>query len=350
MKNIFLFLTFLTLFVSCKSQLSATKNPFQYVKIDTVLNDKISIRAILVDKDKLWYAADKNRVGYYDFKTLTHLQKTIFNVDNKLEFRSITQTEKNIFIINVGNPAYLYKINKKDLKPVIVYTETHEKVFYDSMNFWNNDEGIVIGDPIENCLSILITRDGGTSWKKIPCEKLPKTVDGEAAFAASNTNIIIKGNNTWIVSGGIKSRVFFSPDKGNSWQVFETPIVQGKQMTGIFTADFYNDKIGFVAGGNYEVLTQNFQNKAITIDGGKSWDLIAENQGFGYASCVQFVPNSDGKGIVTIGASGLNYSSDGGNSWKQFLKDETLFTIRFEDENTAFAAGKNKIIKIEFKK
>ena len=217
------------------------------------------------------------------------------------------------------------------------------------MNFWNYKEGILIGDPIENCLSILITRDGGASWQKTPCDKLPKTVEGEAAFAASNTNIIIKGNQTWVVSGGKKSRVFFSPDKGSSWQVFETPIVQGKEMTGIFTADFYSDQIGFVAGGNYENLNQNFQNKAITTDGGKTWNLIAENQGFGYASCVQYVPGSNGKQLVSIGASGLQYSSDGGISWKQLSKDDTLYTIRFLNATTAFAAGKNKIIRIVFK-
>jgi hypothetical protein len=41
-----------------------------------------------------------------------------------------------------------------------------------------------------------------------PSNKLPKVMDGEAAFAQSNTNILIKGNNTWFVSGGKKSRVF----------------------------------------------------------------------------------------------------------------------------------------------
>ncbi len=349
MKKAFLFLTFLTLFLSCKSQISEVSKSFQSVKMDTVLNEKISIRALLVDKDKIWFAADKNRLGYYDLKT-GFLYRSQINKDSlKLEFRSIAQTSKAIFIANVGNPAHIFSIDKVTLKQELVYTETHEKVFYDSMNFWNESEGILIGDPIENCLSILITRDGGTSWQKIPCDRLPKTVDGEAAFAASNTNIIIKGDKTWIVSGGKKSRVFFSPDKGKSWQVFETPIVQGKEMTGIFTADFYNDKIGFVAGGNYEVLNQNFQNKAITIDGGKTWNLIAENQGFGYASCVQFVPNSNGKEIVSVGASGLQYSSDGGNSWKQLSKDDTLYTIRFVNATTAFAAGKNKIIRIVFK-
>jgi hypothetical protein len=30
-------------------------------------------------------------------------------------------------------------------------------------------------------------------------------------------------------------------------------------------------------------------NKARTTDGGKTWKLVAENQGFGYASCVQYI-------------------------------------------------------------
>ena len=232
----------------------------------------------------------------------------------------------------------------------LVYEEHNEKVFYDSMQFWNDSEGIAIGDPIDNCLSIIITRDGGESWTKMPCDKLPKVVDGEAAFAASNTNIIIKENSTWIVSGGKKSRVFYSPDKGISWSVYETPIVQGEAMTGIFTADFYNDKIGFIAGGNYEKPNQNFQNKALTTDGGKTWKLVGENQGFGYASCVQFVPNSNGEQLVSVGASGLFYSKDKGTTWQQLSSDSSLYTIRFVDNMTAIAAGKDKIVKIVFNK
>lgn len=178
---------------------------------------------------------------------------------------------------------------------------------------------------------------------------MPQLADGEAAFAASNTNIVIKGNLTWLVSGGKKARVFYSSDKGVSWSVIETPIVQGKQMTGIFTADFYNSTVGFISGGNYEVLGQNFDNKAVTYNGGKTWNLVAQNQGFGYASCIQYIPNSHGKGLISVGASGIYYSNDGGISWKQWSTDSGLYTIRLLNDYTAIAAGKNKVIRLRFK-
>lgn len=348
MKKTAFLLVLSILLISCKpTQVSKTAF-FTSVKIDTLLKGKISIRPIAVSSDKVWYAADKNRVGFLSLVDANKMERTINKDSLKIEFRSIAQTSNSIFVLNVGNPALLYKFSKNLVMKKLVYEEHNEKVFYDSMQFWNDSEGIAIGDPIDNCLSIIITRDGGETWTKISCDKLPKMVDGEAAFAASNTNIIIKENNTWIVSGGKKSRVFYSPDKGISWNVYETPIVQGETMTGIFTADFYNDKIGFIAGGNYEKPNQNFQNKAFTKDGGKTWKLVGENQGFGYASCVQFVPNSNGEQLVSVGASGLFYSKDKGTTWQQLSSDSSLYTIRFVDNVTAIAAGKDKIIRINF--
>jgi photosystem II stability/assembly factor-like uncharacterized protein len=323
----------------------------QSVSVDTIFKEKINIRAISIFDDKLYFAGDKSRIGFVRIHKANNVVNEAVTRDTLVyEYRSIFANENGIFGLTIGNPAFLYKFSKNLMDRYLVYTENNKKVFYDSMNFWNDNEGIAIGDPTEDCLSIIITRDSGKTWKKVACKNLPKVAEGEAAFAASNTNICINGNNTWIVTGGKKARVFYSSDKGISWQVYETPIVQGQTMTGIFTADFYDDKIGVIAGGNYETQEQNFKNKAITLDGGKTWKLIADNSGFGYASCIQFVPRSKGKQLVAVGTSGLYYSSDSGNSWKQLFADKTLYTIRFLDENTAFAAGKDKIIQIELKK
>jgi hypothetical protein len=68
-----------------------------------------------------------------------------------------------------------------------------------------------------------------------PAIELPK-LSIEAAFAASNTNIIVKGDHTWLVSGGLKS-AYFTQIK-ERLGLLTTPIIQGKAMTGIFTADF----------------------------------------------------------------------------------------------------------------
>jgi photosystem II stability/assembly factor-like uncharacterized protein len=242
----------------------------------------------------------------------------------------------------------LYQVSKKTLKVKLVYKEINPKVFYDSMQFWNDKEGIAIGDPIEDTFSIIVTRDGGETWTKILSDKLPTNAKGEAAFAASNSNIVIKGNDTWLVSGGKKARVFHSSDKGRTWKVVDTPIVQGKTMTGIFTADFYDSKHGFVAGGDYELPEQKTDNKAFTKDGGKTWELTGQDQGFGYASCVQYVPGSNAKELVCVGASGIQYSQDGGANWKELSNDTKLFTIRFINKNTAIAAGYNKMVRIHF--
>jgi photosystem II stability/assembly factor-like uncharacterized protein len=345
MKKILLLLMVSLGLISCKSN----QIIYTSVKIDTLFTDKISIRPISISDDKVFYAADKNRVGVIDLNKNSRNEYVIEKDNLKLEFRSIAQTSSSIFIANVGNPAFIYKFSKDLQQKELVYEEHNEKVFYDSMQFWNDQEGIAIGDPIENCFCMLITRNGGATWTKVTCSNLPDLAEGEAAFAASNTNIVIKGGKTWIVSGGKKARVFFSSDKGKTWSVNNSPVIQGEAMTGIFTADFYNEKIGFIAGGNYEKPNQNFGNKALTTNGGKTWDLVSENQGFGYASCVQFVPDSKGKQLVSVGANGIYYSSDKGNSWKQFSSDSSLFTIRFINKSTAIAAGKDKMVRLDFK-
>lgn len=334
----------LLIFLSCASKKESITPQFESKIIS---EEKISCRAIIVDDDKVWLGMDKGRFGFYDMKKDALILKTIQNVANTTEFRSIAATKVAVFVLAVANPAMLIKIDKKTLQETIVYKEENEKVFYDSMQFIDDLNGFAMGDPTDNCLSFIKTNDGGTTWQKVSCATFPKVIEGEAAFATSNTNLIVKGKSIFMVSGGKKSRVFVSQDFGMSWNVYETPIVKGEEMTGIFTADFYNEKTGIIAGGNYLKQSQNWSNKAITTTGGKSWKLIAENEAFGYASCVQFVPNSNGKKIISMGGTGLFYSADFGKTWVKFSEDRNFYTFRFESEKVFYATGRNKLVRFE---
>lgn len=333
---------------SCSNSSSAPE--FTQVEVQSVLQDSISIRAIsAVNDTTVWFAANRGKIGVVE--GLTPKLATIYYQDSILSFRSIARTPEAVFVLSIANPAVLYKIGVKGTEADYieeVYTEVHPKVFYDSMAFWDQNEGIAMGDPTEGCLSVLITRNGGDSWEKLSCDVLPATADSEAAFAASNTNIAVFGDAAWLVSGGKRARVFRTLDRGQSWEVFETPIVEGEAMTGIYSIAFNDAKNGVIFGGNWEDKANNSGNKAITKDGGKTWNLISDKAGPGYRSCVAYLPNSKGQGIVAVGSPGVSYSRDGGDSWAE-LSEKGYYAINFVNDSTAFASGYGYIDKLIFK-
>lgn len=348
MVKYFTFLGIIFFVISCSKK--EKSNNFSSVGIEIIYSDSISCRAISVNDNELWFAGNDGKYGMIDLKSEEKVFKGRIQKDSIFpEFRSIAVTEEGVFLLSVANPALLYKLAKDRKRVELVYEERNDKVFFDSMQFLNSEFGIAMGDPVENCLNVITTNDGGKTWEKVQCENLPKAEEGEAAFAASNTNLIVKNKSIFMVSGGKKARCFVSNDKGRTWNVYDTPIVQGGTMTGIFTADFYDDKIGIIAGGNYEQQENNSKNKAITLDGGKIWKLVAEGKGFGYASCIQFIPNSDGNEIVCVGGTGIYYSNDRGKNWKLLNETKDLYTIRFLNDSIAYAAGRNKIVKLSFK-
>ncbi|MDX1542907.1 MAG: oxidoreductase [Christiangramia sp.] len=320
---------------------------FDSVETEVILeDDSLSVRAIEVIGENLAFAGNNGKYGLYN--SANNAWKTNVQKFDSIapEFRAVASTANDFFMLSVGNPALLYKTGDSG-KMELVYREENEKVFYDALAFWNDNEGIAMGDPTDECISIIITRNGGKSWTKLDCEKLPKAVEGEAAFAASNSNIAINGEKTWIITGGVKSRILYSPDKGKTWEVFDTPLLQGKPTTGGYSLDFYDENNGIIIGGDYTNPQGNSGNKAITKDGGRTWELVAEGKDPGYKSSVRYVPDSNAEQIVATGFTGIDYSKDGGKTWKK-LSEEGFYTLRFMNDTVAYAAGKNRIAKLVF--
>jgi len=171
------------------------------------------------------------------------------------------------------------------------FSNTNPKGFFDSMVFWDRTHGIVLGDAIADGtgqlkFEILVT-DDGQNWHAIAPAQMPPALEGEGAFAASNTCLAIvpkeaakstgtgenSDGNVWFATGGTAARVFHSGDRGRSWEVFNTPVTRGAASMGIFSIAFRDAQHGVIAGGDYKHPKDDGPDLAFTDDGGKTWTL-----------------------------------------------------------------------------
>ena len=346
MKKIILLICFAVISFSCKQEYIVRS--FESVNIQKFDIDSTSIRAIVaVNANELLFAGSRGDIGLTEDGGKTwNFEYLKYQDSIAPHFRSLAKTSSAVFALSIANPALLYKISSGTNK--IVYKEEHEKAFYDAMTFLDDKTGIAIGDPIGGCTSIIMTYDGGETWSKIDCSNLPEVKEGEASFAASNTNIAFYKNTIWVVTGGTRARILKSTDKGKTWDIFETPIIQGNGPQGIYSVDFYNENIGIIMGGDFSKPNENKANKAITNDGGKTWTLVADGDVPNYKSAVKYIPGTKGKEVIAVGKTGVSFSNDGGKTWKDISKDG-YYAIEFVDKNTAWLSGHQKIGKLILK-
>jgi photosystem II stability/assembly factor-like uncharacterized protein len=336
MRNLASLFAIFILLSSCGKKETFVPRNFNSVEIETIFYDSIlNIHAIdILNDGSLAFAANEGVFGLYNsYKDMW--QTSVQRYDSlSLEFRTVAHTATDFFMLSNDNPALLYKTGNQG-KMELAYEEHAFGVSYNAMLFWNDKEGIAVGNNMDGCLSIIITRNGGETWEKLTCSNLPKAEEGESIFTASNT-IKIVGNKVWI--GTAAGNIYSSEDKGFTWKVVKSP------MQAIYALDFYDELNGFAIGGANKV-THNLR----TTDGGKTWQMVGESLSPEPTSSTQFIPSTNGKELVIIGFKGINFSNDSGESWKQLSK-EPFNTIRFLNDSVAYVAGTSRISKVTFRK
>lgn len=331
-------------FSFCFSLITAAQNhdeaKYNVQLFDIHLNT--GIRALFAyDDETCWFAGNKGIYGFTEDGGLNWQIDTL-KIDTLLpEFRAIAMLDKKtVLLMCIASPAYILKTIDKGKTWKKVYTNTHEKIFLDAMKFSDKKTGIAVGDPIDSCFTILKTNDGGENWRTINCSQIPLAAKDEAFFASSNSNIDIIGNNVWIVSGGSASRILFSGDLGESWTVFNTPVISGVPMKGAYTLDFNTASEGIIAGGDYDNKSNSEANKAFTTDGGKTWKIASSVSGPGFISCIQYQPKSAGNTIVASCLPDVYLSNDGGITWTILMSKVSFYTFRFSPSGkTIWLAG-----------
>lgn len=265
----------------------------------------------------------------------------------KSDFRTLYAFDAQTAIIaNAGSPAHILRTADGGQSWKVVYTNNDSLAFFDGIDFWNNKEGIIYGDPINGRMLLLQTNDGGQSWQELPEQSRPQLSPGEASFAASGTGIrCYEDNKVIIATGGKVSRLLFSEDKGQSWTSISTPILQGKNSTGIFSLAFASDSTGIIVGGDYLLDTLKKDHVFYTADSGKSWPAPHASTG-GYRECVEFISDNI---AIAVGPGGADVTYDSGKNWTAI--DEKSFHVirKARTGNLIIAAGIKKISLVTIK-
>jgi photosystem II stability/assembly factor-like uncharacterized protein len=283
---------------------------------------------------------------------------------DSLDFRDIHAFGRETAVAMSSGPAEagkakIYRTEDSGETWSLVYQSTQTGAFLDGIDFWNKDEGICLGDPLNGRLFLLTTADGGKSWQELPFEDRPAAQPGEACFAASGTSILTVGKDKAFIGtgGGKMARVFRSGDLGRHWQVSETPMPAGP-TSGIFGLHFWSKKNGIAVGGDYKNIADTTRNVLLTDDGGVTWKFGTSTKPLGLKEGVALYHQhfstwngdtqirSDDVALVAVGPSGSSSSANQGKTW-QALGTEPFHAVSFAGNVGYAVGGKGLIGKIE---
>ncbi len=333
-----LFLKSFFLLVVCFATLPASAQTVKLLKSGS----KASLRGLsVVSDDVVWVSGSGGSVGRSVDGGETWTWTTVKGFE-KIDFRDIEAFDKNTAIImGIADPAYILKTTDGGQNWKVVFEDTTKGMFLDAMEFWNEQSGIVIGDPLGDKIFIARTFNGGETWRGIPTANIPTADKGEAFFASSGTNVRkLSKQEAVFVSGGLRARLFIRDKK------IDLPMIQGKESTGANSVAVKNKKCLIVVGGDFNAKDDTTKNCVITIDGGKTFTEPAIGP-HGYRSCVEYLGK---KSWITCGLNGVDYSTDEGQNWAWISKD-SFHAVRKAKKGKAvyFSGGGGRIGKLVMK-
>jgi hypothetical protein len=275
----------------------------QTVKVLTS-GTKTSLRGLSVVTDKIIWASGSNGTVAKSLDAGETWKWITVKGFEKTDFRDIEAfDDKKAVIMGIDSPAYILKTINGGETWKIVYKNNTKGMFLDAMDFKNNKNGIVVGDPINGKFFIARTNDAGNTWQEDAVNMLPVADSGEACFASSGSNIKMLNNLKYIlVSGGLSSHFFYNDIK------LALPILQGKESTGANSVAYKNLNTMIVVGGDFSSKDSTNKNCYISTNGGNSW-IKPQKSPSGYRSCIEFC---NGNIWITCGLNGADISTDNG--------------------------------------
>ncbi len=290
----------------------------------------------------IWVSGNNGKVGKSLNGGSTWQWYTVQGFE-KRDFRDIEAFDAaEALVICVDEPAYVLQTKDGGNTWKVVHEDKRKGIFLDAMLFWNEQSGMIVGDPINNRIVVKRSFDGGSTWTDLPEKFLPIVDSAEALFAASGSNIgAIGSNGAAFVTGGSKSRFFYN--QGGQ----PLPIMQGTESSGAnsISVVFKKRKVKkiVIVGGDFANPTRGDSTCLISTNKGKTWQLAA-TMPTGYRSCVDHININQ---WISCGITGVDYSMDGAVHWKPLSAIGFHVCRKAKQGNQIFlSGGKGRIAKI----
>lgn len=296
----------------------------------------VSIRGMAVpNKNTIWASGSKGSIaksvnGGSEFEWLQ-----VKGYESR-DFRSIhAWDDKEAIIVAVAAPALILKTKDGGATWYKVYENSDTLMFLDAIHFKDSSNGLVVGDPINNQIFLLSSNDKGENWNEVPTSYFKTPLEkGEAFFASSGSNIAQLSKADFLVSGGLRSRLWINGEAIN------IPIIQGGKTTGANSmAISPNGNNLMIVGGDFMKDTSRLQN-AVGLKQllRKSKWVISRSLGHpnGYRSGVEYITDSI---LIACGTTGVDISINQGKSW-ELISTESFHVVRKQPNTKAvFLAG-----------
>ncbi|RYY62825.1 MAG: oxidoreductase [Chitinophagaceae bacterium] len=305
-----------------------------------------SLRGLSVVNDNVLWASGSHGMVGRSTNAGKNWKWTVVKGFEKTEFRDIEAFDANVAIIMaVGEPAYILKTTDAGESWKVVYENKAKGMFLDAMDFSNNQDGLVIGDPVNGKVFMASTKNSGNTWEEMSASAAVDS--GEAFFAASGTNLRYFNNGDYLlVSGGTSSNLISKKDKT------ALPLLKGAESTGANSVDVFDNgnpdkpsKKMIIVGGDFSKPDSTDGNCIYSGNAGKTWSK-PKVPPHGYRSSVEYLSN---KVIVSCGINGVDVSTDGGKNWRLISKEGfNVCRIAKIGKAVYFAGNKGKIARLQW--
>lgn len=235
----------------------------------------------------------------------------------KLDFRGVWAWGADRAILmssGSGAVSRLFRTTDGGVHWQLLFTNPDVAGFWDAIAFSNQQQGTLLGDPVNGRFVIYRTGDGGDHWQRDDARELAADSRGESAFAASNSALTLTpdGRDVYFGTGGAGGSRIFHWHAGH-WSAIRLNWPHPSDTSGVFSVAFRDSMHGVAVGGDYKEPDSREGTAAFTSNAGESW-TSASDPPSGYRSAVAWSQSLHA--WIAVGPNGSDISYDDGKTWK----------------------------------